>query len=71
VPAAAAGLVLPCTPNNRLTSASCNFAHMYFAFSWSASVAIARVKVATVSRSADVAVAKLAMAVTNYMSAGA
>jgi hypothetical protein len=71
VPAAAAGLVLPCIPNNLLTSASCYFAQMYFAFSWSLSVSISRVKVATVSRSADVAVAKLAMAVTHSVSAGA
>jgi hypothetical protein len=71
VPAAVVGLVLPCTPNNLLTLASCDFAQMSFAFSWSVSVTIARVKVATVSRSAEVAVAKLAMAVTNYVSAGA
>jgi hypothetical protein len=44
---------------------------MFFAMSWSVSVAIAHVKVATVLRSADVTVAKLAMAVTNYVSAGA
>jgi hypothetical protein len=44
---------------------------MSFAFSWSVSVDIARVNIATVSWSADVAVAKLAMAVTNYVTAGA
>jgi hypothetical protein len=61
VPSFAAGLVLPCTPNKRLTSASGNLTQMSFAFIWSVSVVIARVKVATVLQSA----------VTNYVSAGA
>jgi hypothetical protein len=63
-----AGVARP--PINRLSSGSWDLAQIYFAFSCSVSISIALVKVATVSQSAEVAVAKLAMAVTNPPSAG-
>jgi hypothetical protein len=67
---AEAGLAWTCPPNNILTSATWDFAQVSLAFSWSVRVEIALFRVATVSRSAEVAVAKLAMAVVNPASAG-
>jgi hypothetical protein len=64
------GAALACLPSKSLSSASWDLAQMSFAFSFSVRVAIDLVKVATVSRSAEVAVAKLAMAVKNPPSAG-
>jgi hypothetical protein len=64
------GAVGALPPSKRLSSASCDLAYISFAASWSVRVDISLVKVATVSRSAKVAVAKLAMAVTNPPSAG-
>jgi hypothetical protein len=64
------GLEFSCAPNKRLSSASWDLAHMYFAFSCSVRVAIYLVNVTTVSRSAEVEVAKFAMAVTKPLSTG-
>jgi hypothetical protein len=64
------GAALVCPPSKHLRSDFWDLAQMYFAFSFSVRVSIALVKVATVSQSAEVAVAKLAMAVTNHLSSG-
>jgi hypothetical protein len=64
------GVALPCAPNKCFSSASWDLAHISFAFNCYVRVAIALVNIATVSRSAEVAVAKLAMAVTKPLLAG-